>query len=125
MKRFLKVAVIFLALGWTVGCTPTVNPPTAPAMGYVDNYDQQFGQAIVAATNFYTTIQMDVNQGTYKPTDTELTILNAFGVALNVAKGAAQVYHNQPNAANLQVAQAKVGAVQAQQSALTAQIVGK
>ena len=121
MKRLLFLVPVILLLG-TVGCKPSVNPPTAPAAGYVDSYDQQFAQIIAAGEAFYRSIQNDVNAKTYTPSPTELTSLNAFGVALNVAKGAAQQYKAQQTPQNLAAAQSATNAVKSQQSTLSAQI---
>lgn len=132
MKRRLvklaAVAALFLAIGWMTGCTATTNPPTAPPVvgaGYVDQYDQQFAQDIAAAETFYRDQQNNINARTYVPTPTELTALNALGIAINVAKGAAKQYKAAQTAANLTAAQNAVGSAKSQSQALQTQIGGK
>src|SRR5260370_15827533 len=74
--------------------TVTPSAATAPTVGagYVDKYDQQFAQDIAAAETYYRDTQNNINSRTYVPSPTELTALNALGVAINVAKAAAQQY---------------------------------
>ena len=126
--RLGKLAIYFspllllLVLMLLPGCKPSTNPPTAPAVGYVDSYDQQFAQIIAAAESFYRTVQNDVNAKTYVPSPTELTALNAFGVSINVSKGAAQQYHAQQTPQNLQTAQTATQSLKSQQQALASQI---
>jgi hypothetical protein len=122
MKRLLLLTLLCLPL---VACTPSANPPTAPPVvgtGYVDINDQHFAQAIASVQTFYVTIQNDVNARTYVPSPTELTALNALGVAINVAKSAAQNYHNSQTAANLTAATTSVNSMTSQQQTLATQI---
>lgn len=114
------ILALFLTLG---GCKATITtPPTAPALGagYVDKYDQQFAQDIAAAETFYRDQQNAIIAGTYKPSPTELTALNALGVAINVAKGAAQQYKLAQTSANLTAAQNAVNSATTQSQALQA-----
>ena len=123
--NYAQKVVLLFVLCWVaapIGCKVTTNPPTAPAAGYVDSYDQQFAQTIAAAESFYRTVQNDVNARTYTPTPTELTALNAFGIAINVAKGSAQAYKGSQTPQNLSAAQRDTGSLKSQQQALAAQI---
>ena len=123
-RNYAQKALLLFVLCWVAfpsGCkTATVTAPLAP--GYVDSYDQQFAQDIAAAEAFYRTIQNDVNAKTYTPSPTELTALNAFGVAINTAKGAAQAYKTAQSAQNLASAQSATSTLKTQQQALAAQI---
>ncbi len=127
MKRFLPV-LLFLLCAPLAGCpdTQVTTPPAAIAptvgVGYVDKYDQQFAQDIAAAETYYRDTQNNINARKYVPSPTELTALNAFGVAINVAKAAAQQYKEAQTSANLTSAQNSVNSVKSQQTTLAAQI---
>lgn len=123
IKQLAAIAVIGFCLGWAIGCAPSATPPaTALAPGYSSQADQTLGQTLAAAHTFYTTIQNDIQQGTYKPSPGEVTGLNKFADALNVAQAAYLVYHSNPTSANLATAQTAVNTVSTQQAQLTASI---
>ena len=125
MKRILLCLALCLPL---TGCptASTTTPPqaTAPTLGagYVDKYDQQFAQIIAAAETYYRETQDNITAKKFVPTPTELSALNAFGVAINVAKAAAQQYVAAQTSANLTAAQNAVSSVKTQGNALAAQI---
>ncbi len=123
MKRLLILTALCLTLTACPGTT--TNPPTAPPVvgaGYVDQYDQQFAQDIAAAETFYRDQKNNINARTYTPTPGELTALNALGVAINVAKGAAQQYKLAQTPANLTAAQNAVSSAKTQSQTLSQQI---
>lgn len=124
MKRFLLVLTLFIPLG--CGAVHSNTPPAAiaPAVGsgYIDKYDQQFAQDIAAAEKYYRDTQNNISARTYVPSPTELTALNAFGVAINVAKAAAKQYKVAQTSTNLTSAQNSVNSVKSQQTTLAAQI---
>lgn len=120
-----KKAVLILALivpVTTVGCVKpnTTTPPAALAPGYTSPADQSMGEILAAAHGFYTKIQADVAAGTYTPSATEKTALNNFSQALNSAQVAYLAFHN--GVGGQAAAQTAVNQVQAQQTALQAQI---
>ena len=118
MKRFAKVLVIFLALGWTTACTPSVNPPTAPqiGVGYNNQADQQMGSALSAARAFYVSIQQQYTAGTLTLTPDVKAKFNQFGQYLNAAEIIYLGYHNGVN--TQAQAQTAVNQVQTSQNAL-------
>ncbi len=126
MKRTLLCLTLCLLI--PVGCGTTAKAPTPPAAtaptlgaGYVDKYDQQFAQIIAAAETYYRETQDNVNSRKMVPTPTQLSALNAFGVAINVAKSAALQYKTAQTAANLTNAQNSTSTVKLQQGSLVAQ----
>ena len=99
MKRLVQVMVLLVQVTlpcvYLTGCTPTTTTPAQLAPGYVNSYDQQFAQDIAAAETFYRDQQNNINARTYVPTPTELTALNALGVAISSAKSQSQTLQQQ------------------------------
>lgn len=116
MKRFIKVAAVFLALGWTIGCTPKTTTPAQLAPGYNNQADQQMGEILSGAHAFYSRVQQDSASGAMVLTATEKQAFNAFGATLNGAQAVYLAYHN--GTATQAQAQAAVSQVQTQQAAL-------
>ena len=128
-KQFL--APVLLCLTATLLCLPltlvgcktvSTNPPTAPGLGYVDSFDQEIAQDIAASETFYRDQQKAIQAKTYVPTPNELTGLNALGVEINVAKGAAQQYKLAQTSANLTAAQNAANSAKAQFQTLSSQL---
>jgi hypothetical protein len=122
MKRSLILAAILLT-----GCTnppATTPPPAAIAPGYLNQTDQQMGEALAAARAFYTQIQTDIAKGTYTPSASEKTVLNAFATSLNIANAAYLAYHANPNPVTESTASQDVQKVTQQQTALQPTIPG-
>lgn len=117
MKRLLA-AVFTVALIFPVGCAPK-NQPTRPATlapGYMSAADQQMGQILAGARQFYLSIQSQSQSGTLTLTPTVKVAFNDFGAALNTADSVYLAYH-QGNATQAQ-AQAAINLVQQKQAAL-------
>jgi hypothetical protein len=121
MKRILKIAAIAslgFAIGWTIGCKPSANPPTAPqlAPGYNNAADQQMGEILSGAHAFYTSIQQQAQAGTLTLQPSVKAAFNAFGVSLNAAQTVYLSYHQ--GTATQSQAQTAVDKVQSEQAAL-------
>ena len=120
MKRLLKVAAVFLLVGWLTGCpgnTPT--NPTTPAQlapGYQNQADQQMGSVLSGARSFYVSIQQQSAAGTLTLTPDVKAKFNQFGQYLNAAESTYLAYHN--GTATQAQAQAQVNQVQTAQQAL-------
>jgi hypothetical protein len=128
IKNLICTVITVFLIGPLAGCpTASTAPQQAPTLGagYVDNYDQQFAQIIAAAETFYRETQDNVTSRKLVPTPTELDALNSFGVAINVAKAAAQQYKASQTSAALTAAQNATGTLKTQQMAVTSQIGGK
>lgn len=121
MKKLILLLALIVPMA-TVGCKPVTNnqPAQTLAPGYVNAADQSMGEILAAAHGFYTKIQADVAAGTYTPSATEKTALNNFSQALNSAQVAYLAFHN--GVGSQAAAQTAVNQVQAQQTALQAQI---
>lgn len=122
MKSILRIAAlasIFTLLGFcSIGCAPTVNPPTAPQLGagYNNQADQDMGTILSGARAFYVSIQQQSAAGTLTLSPTVKTAFNDFGVSLNAAESVYLAYHN--GTATQATAQAAVLIVQTKQQAL-------
>ena len=114
----MKRALIFFALCLPIAaCTPSSTTPTqALAPGYLNSADQQMGEILAGAHNFYTSIQQQSAAGQMTLTSAEKTAFNTFGVTLNAAQSVYLAYH--AGTATQAAAQLAVNQVQAQQSAL-------
>ena len=93
MKSILRVAAlasIFTLLGFcSIGCAPTVNPPTAPQLGagYNNQADQDMGTILSGARAFYVSIQQQSAAGNARPSARQSRQpFNDFGVSLNAAE---------------------------------------
>ena len=123
----LRHLPLLMCLLVPIGCSKSMSttPPaaTAPTLGagYVDKYDQQFAQIIAAAETYYRETQDNITARKFVPTPTELTALNAFGVAINAAKATAQQYKTAQTPANLTAAQNATTSVTTQRNSLVAQ----
>jgi len=121
------IALVLLLGMLTAGCTnpaTTTPPPQAVAPGYNNIDDQNIGTILSAARAFYTHIQQDVLKGTYTPSPTEKTALNAFATAINTAESLYLAYHANPNVVTEDAAKRAAADVQQQQVALTPTIPG-
>jgi hypothetical protein len=118
-KTFLAVALAAsLALS---GCkTSSTVAPAALAPGYLNPADQQMGQILEGAHQFYLQVQTDVAQGKYVPTPSEKSVLNGYAITLNVAQAEYLSYHN--GTATQAQAQAAVNQVSAQEAQISAQV---
>lgn len=87
-RRILLTALAILAVSFPVtGCkTSTATAPAALAPGYTDPADQQMGQILEAAHQFYVTIQGQIQSKAYVPSATEITALDSFAITLNSAE---------------------------------------
>lgn len=113
---YLTAACLF---SWVLltGCkTATTTQPLAP--GYQNMTDQQMGEILAGARNFYTSIQTQSANGTLTLSPTVKASFNDFGVALNSAETVYLAYHASPTAANQAAAQTAVNTVQSKQAAL-------
>jgi len=118
MKKFLP---LILALALPLGCaTASTTPPPAAnapvANGYLNPADQQMGQVLAGARNFYVSIQTQSVQGTLTLSASVKKAFNDFGVSLNTADAIYLAYHN--GTATQSDAQNAVNAVQSKQAAL-------
>jgi len=121
------LAFAFILTFGAIGCTnppTTTPPPAAVAPGYLNATDQQIGEALSAARAFYVSMQTAIQKGTYTPSVTEKTALNAFATAINTAEAAYIAYHANPNVVTEDAASNAVQAVQQQQTALQPTIPG-
>lgn len=120
-------SALLLLCALCIGCVhaPAVTqPPAVIAPGYLNQTDQQMGEALAAARAFYVHVQKDIAAGTYTPSATEKTALNVFGVAINTAEAAYIAYHASPNVVTEDTASQAVQAVQVQQTALNPEVPG-
>lgn len=134
MKRFLVLA---LALSAVAGCK-TVSAPTPVAPGYLNATDQQLGQTLRGARDFYRTIQCETQGQNFQEltdtcvpdttiqkltlTPTEKTSFTVLAASINSAEVVYQQYHlGQATLAQVQTA---VQTVTQQQSALQSTLTG-
>ena len=114
----MTVLVAFTPLALSLylsGCSVTAStPPAALAPGYSSPADQQMGSTLAAADQFYNRLQTDQKSGTFKPTASEVTALNALQTALTVANPVYLAYHN--GTGTLAAAQAAVAKVSTAQT---------
>lgn len=119
MKRnytqYLLLLVVFFWIAPT-GCKPTTTTPAQLAPGYQNAQDQQMGEILAGAHNFYTSIQSQVQAGTLTMGATIKASFNDFATALNAAQTVYLAYHN--GTATQAQAQAAVNTVQSKQAAL-------
>lgn len=114
MKRFLILLALCLPL---MGCpAKTSTTPPALAPGYQNSTDQQMGEILAGAHQFYNSIQSQAQAGTLTLTPTVKAAFNDFGTALNAAQSVYLAYHN--GTATEAQAQAAVTTVQTKQAAL-------
>lgn len=136
MKRnYAQYMLLIVVFCWIapVGCKTTANPPLPPGPGYNNAADQQMGQILAAANDFYHTVQCETQslnwnstakQCVADPNVTKPLVLdptvkqafNTFGTSLNVANTTYLAYRN--GTATESQAQTAVNAAQSQQSAL-------
>ena len=122
IHRCLLALCLILPLA---GCpsASTTNPPAALAPGYLNAADQQMGEILAGARQFYVTIQQDSAAGKVTLSATEKLAFNDFGASINLAETIYLAYHN--GTATQATAQASVNVVQQKQSALPALAVKK
>lgn len=120
MLRMLLPLLLLACLMPVSGCKEANanTPATALAPGYLNQADQEMGEALAAAHAFYARLAADAKAGTFVPSPTEKTAINSFGLALNVAQTTYIAYHN--GQATLAQAQTDVNTMNAQQTAVQA-----
>lgn len=122
MKRYLvERACLAVILAMPVGCaTPNTatapTPPTAVAPGYFNAADQQMGQVLKGARDFYVSIQTQSENGSLTLSANVKKAFNDFGTALNAAEAVYLAYHK--GNATQDAAQSAVNVVQSKQAAL-------
>lgn len=114
--RLALILCIPLILTPVEGCKTTSTTPAALAPGYLSQTDQQMGEILAGAHNFYTSIQSQVAAGTLTLNATAKLSFNDFATALNAAQTVYLAYHN--GTATVDQAQVAVNTVQSKQAAL-------
>lgn len=115
---YLSPVLLLLVLMLLPGCKPTTaaNTPAVLAPGYLNAADQQMGEILAGAHNFYNSIQSQVNAGTLTMGSTIKASFNDFAISLNAAQTVYLAYHN--GQATQAQAQTAVNLVQSKQAAL-------
>ena len=111
----ILLAFVLCWVAFPTGCKPSATPPVL-APGYLNQADQQMGEVLAGAHNFYNSIQSQVNAGTLTMGTSIKAAFNDFGVSLNAAQTVYLAYHN--GQATQAQAQAAVNQVQSKQAAL-------